>query len=52
MRTYIYVVTDLSDVYGGEAAWGVEDTRKGVMVSVWTDHETATEVAEELEWLA
>ena len=48
----IYEVKDLSGVYGGEAAWGVEDTREGVMVSVWTDHETATDVADELEWLA
>jgi hypothetical protein len=46
----IYIVTDLSDVYG-EAAYGVEHIHEGI-VSVWTDHETATDVAEELEWLA
>jgi len=48
----IYEVKDLSEVYGGEPAYGVEDTREGVVVSVWTDHETATDVADELEWLA
>ena len=47
----IYVVTDLSEVYGGEAAYGVEHIHEGI-VSVWTDHETATDVAEELNWLA
>lgn len=51
MRTYIYNVVDLSDVYG-EAAYGVEDTREGVMVSVWTDHEMAIDIASELEYVA
>ena len=46
----IYIVTDLSDVYG-EAAYGVEHIHEGI-VSVWTDHEIATDVAEELEYMA
>lgn len=51
MRTYIYKVVDLSDVYG-EAAYGVEDTREGVMVSVWTDHEMALDEAQDLDYCA
>ena len=49
MRTYIYEVKDLTEVYG-EPAYGIEDTREGVMVSVWTDWELAMEIAGDLEW--
>lgn len=49
--TKIYEVKDLTEVYG-EAAYGIEDTREGVMVSVWTDHEMAIDIAEELEYMA
>ena len=49
MRTYIYEVKDLTEVYG-EPAYGIEDTREGVMVSVWTDRELAMEIAGDLEW--
>lgn len=48
----IYVVKDLSEVYGGSPAYGIEDTREGVMVSVWTCHEMAEDIAEELEYMA
>jgi len=51
MRTYIFEVKDLSDVYG-EPAYGVEDTRKGVMVSVWADYDMAIDIACELEYMA
>ena len=49
MRTYIYEVKDLTEVYG-EPAYGIEDTREGVMVSVLTDWELAMEIAGDLEW--
>lgn len=48
----IYEVKDLSEAYGGEPAYGIEDTREGVMVSVWTDHEMAIDIASELEYMA
>ena len=47
----IYVVTDLSEVYGGEAAYGVEHIHEGI-VSVWTDHEMALEEAYDLDYCA
>ncbi len=51
MRTYIYKVVDLSDVYG-EAAYGVEHVHEGVIVSVWTDHEMAIDEAQDLDYCA
>lgn len=50
MRTYIYKVVDLSDVYG-EAAYGVEHVHEGI-VSVWTDHEMAIDEAQDLDYCA
>ena len=47
----IYEVKDLTEVYG-EAAYGIEDTREGVMVSVWTDHEMALDEAQDLDYSA
>ena len=46
--TKIYNVVDLTDVYGSPS-YGVEHIHEGI-VSVWTDWEFATDVAEDLEW--
>jgi len=48
----IYKVIDLTEAYGGEPAYGVEDTRQGVMVSIWTCHEMAEDIADDLEFNA
>jgi len=50
MRTYIYKVVDLSDVYG-EAAYGVEHIYEGI-VSVWDSQEMAIDEAKELDYCA
>jgi len=46
----IYEVKDLSEAYGGESTYGIEDTLEGVVVSVWDCHEMAQDIANELEW--
>ena len=46
--TEIYNVVDLTDVYGSPS-YGVEHIEYGV-VSVWTDWELATDVAEDMNW--
>jgi hypothetical protein len=52
LMSNIYKVIDLTEAYGGEPAYGVEDTRQGVMVSIWTCHEMAEDIADELEYVA
>lgn len=46
----IYEVKDLTEAYGGEPAYGIEDTREGVLVSVWNCYEIAQDIADDLEW--
>ena len=44
----IYVVTDLSSMYDGNPAYGVEHIYEGI-VSVWDDIDFAYQVCEDLE---
>jgi|TARA_R110000782_G_scaffold129247_1_gene220860 hypothetical protein len=45
--TNIYVVTTLENYANGEAAYAVQHVYEGT-VSVWTDHEFAEGIAEDL----
>lgn len=47
----IYKVIDVTDQYGGEPAFAVDQAYVGI-VSVWGDLETAEAVAEDLEYAA
>jgi len=44
----IYNVVDLTDMYGSPS-YGIEHIEHGV-VSVWTDWQLATDVAEDMNW--
>ena len=45
----IYVVTDLSAMYDGNPAYGVEHIYEG-LVSVWDDRDFAYQICEDLEY--